>query len=202
MSHNIFTINSVDQNPQDIPNETDSFLKGLPQSQTGGLSEYLVLRKGGEVKTGEVARRNDNYGKRSGVTPVRIVKVQLPVKLNSHMINCKRSEFPLTLAWACAVHKVKGLNLGQVAVCLQLYKQKSFIASQLYVALCRANSLSSLSIMVDIHPNYIKSNPSVLAEYDWLRKESNFLNTIQRVDNLVITLLKLGSQKKYIKDFF
>ena len=49
ISHNIFTINSLDQIPQDAPDETVGFLKLMPQSQTGGLSQHLVLKKGARV---------------------------------------------------------------------------------------------------------------------------------------------------------
>ena len=45
-SHNSFAINSLDQIPQDAQDETVGFLKGKPESQTGGLPEYFVLKKG------------------------------------------------------------------------------------------------------------------------------------------------------------
>ena len=65
----------------------------------------------------------------------------------------------------------------------------------MYVGLGRVTYLSSLSIIGDIYPNYIKASPSVFAEYDQLIKESNFLNTFQEVDNIVITLLNIQSLK-------
>lgn len=71
------------------------------------------------------------------------------------MTNCKRVQFPLALAWACTVHKVQGLTLSKVAACLQLYKQNSFNAGQLLVGLRRVTSLSSLSIVGNIHSDYI-----------------------------------------------
>ena len=52
--------------------------------------------------------------------------------------------------------------LGKVAGCLQLYKQESFNAGQLYVGLSRSTSLSSLSIIGKIHPDYVKENPGIL----------------------------------------
>ena len=83
-----------------------------------------------------------------------MVEAHFSVKVHFHMINCKRVQFPLTLELAYTVHKVQGLTIGKVAVCLQLYKQKSFNAGQLYVALSRATSLSSLSIIGNIHPEH------------------------------------------------
>ena len=65
----------------------------------------------------------------------------------------------------------------------------------MYVGHGRATYLSSLSIIGDIYQNYMKASPSVLAEYDQLRKESNFFNTIQGIDNIVITLLNIQTLK-------
>ena len=84
-----------------------------------------------------------------------MVEAQFSLKVPSDMTNCKRVQFPLALAWACTVHKVQGLTLSKVAACLQLYKQNSFNAGQLLVGLRRATSLSSLSIVGDIHSDYI-----------------------------------------------
>ena len=132
ITHNIFSINSVDQTPQVASDETNAFLKGISQSQTGGLSDYLVLKKGARVmvkcnidmrdrlingqmrfafgfvhksrkitkiyvklddaKAGEVARSNDNYGRRNVATPVEMAEAQFSVKVHSHMINCKRDQ--------------------------------------------------------------------------------------------------------------
>ena len=165
----------MDQIPQDAPDETVGFLtvKEMPQSQTGGLSEHLLLKegramvicnidikdrlinsqmgfafdfalKGGKItkiyvkfddaKAREVARSNDSDDKRNRATPVTMVEAHLSAKVYSHMINCKRVHFLLTLAWACTVHKVQGLTIGKVAVCLQSYKQKSPNAEQLHLA--------------------------------------------------------------------
>ena len=108
-----------------------------------------------DEKAGQVARSNDSNGKRDGATPVTMVEAQFSLKVPSDMTNCKRVQFPLALAWACTVHKVQGLTLSKVAACLQLYKQNSFNARQLLVGLRRATSLSSLSIVGDIHSDYI-----------------------------------------------
>ena len=93
-----------------------------------------------------------------------MAEAQFSVKLHSNMINCKRFQFRLTLAWAYTVHKVQGLTLGKGGVCLQFYNQNTSNVAQGYVGL--------FSIICAIHSDYIKTNPSALAEYDRLRKES------------------------------
>ena len=45
----------------------------------------------------------------------------------------QRLQFPITLAWACTLHKVQGLTLNEVAVNFELRKQKSFNPGQIYV---------------------------------------------------------------------
>ena len=101
-----------------------------------------------------------------------MVEAQFSAKLHSQVINCKRVQFLLTLAWEYTVHKVQGLTLGQGEVCLKLYKQNRFNAAQVYTGLSRATSFSFLSIICEMYSDYIKTQPSVLAEYDRLRKES------------------------------
>ena len=115
----------------------------LINSRVGFVFDFAL--KGGKItkiyvklddaKLGEVARSNDSYGKRNGATPVTMVEAHFSVKVHSHTINCKRVQFPLILAWTCTVHKLQGLTVGKVTVCLQLYKPKSFNVGQLYVAL-------------------------------------------------------------------
>ena len=38
----------------------------------------------------------------------------------------KRTQFPLTLSWACTVHKVRGVSLTEGVVSFDLEFQKSF----------------------------------------------------------------------------
>ena len=53
----------------------------------------------------------------------------------------QRIQFPITLAWACTIHKVQDLTLQNVVISFKLNKQKSFNNGQVYVALSRATSL-------------------------------------------------------------
>ena len=73
----------------------------------------------------------------------------------------QRLQFPITLAWACTLHKVQGLTLNEVAVNFELRKQKSFNPEQIYVALSRVTSLQGLYIVGNIEKKHIKANPKV-----------------------------------------
>ncbi|XP_028405223.1 ATP-dependent DNA helicase PIF1-like [Dendronephthya gigantea] len=103
------------------------------------------------------------------IEPV-LVKIKIrPGKPSSPEI--QRVQFPVTLAWACTVHKVQGLTLDEVVVSMELVKQRSFNYGQIYVALSRATSLQGLHILGEIDSKHVKTNPKVLEEYERLRKE-------------------------------
>ena len=88
----------------------------------------------------------------------------------------KRTQFPLTLAWACTVLKVQGLTLlNSTVVWLELIQQKSFSPGQIYVALSRSTSLSKLNKLSDFGPKFIKPNHLALEHYNiWEKKRTYF----------------------------
>ena len=53
-------------------------------------------------------------------------------------------QFPLTFSWACTVHKLQGLSLGEGVVSFELVKQKSFNQGQIHVALSRISSIKKM----------------------------------------------------------
>ena len=47
----------------------------------------------------------------------------LGLRKNKQQPSVKRTQFPLTLSWACTVHKVQGLSLAKGVVSFDLEKQ-------------------------------------------------------------------------------
>ena len=102
------------------------------------------------------------------IVPV-LAKIKVrPGKASSPEI--QRIQFPLTLAWACTVHKVQGLTLKDVVISFNLIRQKSFNYGQIYVALSRATSLKGIHILGKIESKQIRADPRVHQEYERLRQ--------------------------------
>ena len=117
------------------------------------------------------AMLKDQYASKYKVVPIQRNGANIIVSKNSSE-TFKRTQFPLTLAWACTVHKVQGLTLlNSTVVSLELIKQRSFSPGQIYVALSRSTSLSKLNIISDFDPNIIKPNHLALEYYEYLTKE-------------------------------
>ena len=83
----------------------------------------------------------------------------------------KRTQFPLTLSWACTVHKVQGLSLVKGVISFDLEKQKSFNQGQIYVALRKISSMNKIYLVGSCNKAALKVNESVKKEYDRLRSE-------------------------------
>ena len=140
------------------------------------------------------------------VVPIQpvLAKIKIrPGKASSPEV--QRVQFPITLAWACTVHKVQGLTLEKVVLSSELIKQKAFNYGQIYVALSRATSLQGLYILGQIESKHVKANPKVLEEYERLRNECivSHLTTVPQDTNLnvlTISLLNIRSLKKHSID--
>ena len=151
----------------------------------------------------------DSYVTVNNVVPIVpvLVKTKIrPGKPSSPEI--QRIQFPLTLAWACTVHKVQGLILENIVVSSDLFKQRSFNYGQAYVALSRATSLSGLHILANIQSKHTRADPRVHKEYQRLREASLDVSqshnqtesTFENNQLIVITLLNIRSLRKHSID--
>ena len=143
------------------------------------------------------------FAKENHAVPIEpvLAKIKIrPGKASSPEI--QRVQFPVTLAWACTVHKVQGLTLDEVVLSTELVKQRSFNYGQIYVALSRATSLNGLYILGKVESKHIKTNPKVLSEYqrlnDSLVSGENVLHDSCNV--FTISLLNVRSLRKHSID--
>ena len=57
-------------------------------------------------------------GRQNSWAPIEKCETEISVKKVSALPTIKRTQFPLTLAWASTVHKVQGLSLNKVLLIL------------------------------------------------------------------------------------
>ena len=154
-----------------------------------------------DQNTGKNAMSKDLYASKYKVVPIQRIKANIIISKNSSE-TFKRTQFPLTLAWACTVHKVQGLTLfNSTVVSLELIKQRSFSSGQIYVALSRSASLSTLNILSDFDPKIIKPNHLALEHYEYLRKEKNLFTQRSSLKKPFLALLNIRGLVTNILDF-
>ena len=130
-----------------------------------------------------ITKSADTFAIENQVVPIKPILAQIklnPGKRSSPEI--QRLQFPLSLAWACTVHKVQGLTLNKIVISFELFKQRSFNYGQIYVALSRATSLQGLYVLGKLEHKHIKADPRVIEEYERLRSTS----VLEENDNIQI----------------
>ena len=154
-----------------------------------------------------IQRSSHPFVRENQVVPLQpvLAKIKIrPNKLSSPEI--RRTQFPLTLAYAVSIHKVQGLSLTNVVISFDLVKQRTFNYGQVYVALSRATSLNGIHVLGTLENKHVKADPRVHEEYERLRNSSNCYLTIQTNENhhdnavLTICLLNIRSLRKHSID--
>ena len=86
------------------------------------------------------------------------------------------TQFPLSLSWASAMHKVQGLTLSQAVVSFNLEKQKIFKPGQMYVALSRIRNLQESFLTCIFCKEAIKVSAETSREHDRPRNTAAFIS--------------------------
>ena len=140
---------------------------------SGHGSLLTVYVKLDDSSAGLQTMRKDNYALINNVVPVNKIENNIYITSLSFI---KRVQFPLTLAWACTVHKVQGLTLPNIVFSFKLNKQRYFNNGQVYVALSRVRTINNLFIDGYISDSSVRADLSTLNEYQRLRLEANFFS--------------------------
>ena len=79
--------------------------------------------------------------------PMKKREALFGLRKNRQQQPAKRTQFPLTLSWACTVHKLPGLSSTKRVVSFDLESQKYFNQGQMYVVLSRITSINKLYLI-------------------------------------------------------
>ena len=122
-----------------------------------------------------IRKSGDRYAIDNNAVPVTSVLGKFKIKENRKSSpEIQRTQFPLTLAWACTIHKVQGLTLPEVVFSFELKKQRQFNYGQAYVALSRVKALADSYILGDVNKKAIRADKQIEIEYERLRALQNF----------------------------
>ena len=103
----------------------------------------------------------DSFAQQNKVVPIEPVLSKIKVHRGKpSSLELQRIQFPITLAWACTIHKVQGLS-PQNVTSFKLHKKTSFNSGQVYVALSRATSLQGLHILNELNSKHVKVDSRV-----------------------------------------
>ena len=188
-------------------NVSDGLANGVCGTVTGidstGNEVHTILVKFDSVRVGKQAIADSQYKQIfPGSVPIQRQSVKFFTGKGRQSVEAKRSQFPLTLAWGCTIHKVQGKTLDKIVVCMQ--GNGAFMPGQAYDAFSRVRNLNSL-YFIGFDAKAIKVNAAAIAEMDRMQVQAPLL--MQGTDmthcsdtGLKITLLNIRSYVEHEKD--
>jgi len=127
----------------------------------------IIFIKFDDDKAGQnmIYNSNNQYAKEHKVVPFEPILAKIKIKPNKRSSpEIQRIQFPITLAWACTVHKVQGLTMDRIVISCHLNKQRSFKYGEIYVAISRAKTLQGIYALGKIQHKHVRANPKVHEE--------------------------------------
>ena len=161
-----------------------------------------ILVKFDSSRVGKKALAESQYKQRyPGAVPIYRHEVSFQVGRGRGVVQRSRLQFPLTLAWACTIHKVQGTTLDQIVVSME--GRGAFQPGQAYVALSRVKTLQGLHIL-GFDKTAIRTSPSVQKEMERLKKHTMAFNAAGTTSltsrSFKIGLLNIRSYKCHLPD--
>ncbi|KAJ3556482.1 hypothetical protein NM688_g2009 [Phlebia brevispora] len=149
-------------------NKGDKSQVGLLQGQDGDKKN----KPPGSETVQQYLRSGRNWPivKFSGGEEVLCVPAQFEVTNAEGLVQARRDQVPLILAWALSIHKSQGQTLERVRVDLG----RIFEKGQAYVALSRATSIDRLQVL-HFDPGKVMAHQRVL---EWMREHGGLPNTV------------------------
>ena len=135
--------------------------------QRNNLQVTKIYIKFHDQKAGLKAMLNDIFGKNKRWVPLERSESTFTLKRKAGVIH--RTQFPVTLSYACTIQKVQGISLHDVVISFDLIKQRSFLPGQMYVPLCRLTNLQGMYLIGNYSKSAIKVNNAAAEEYRRLR---------------------------------
>ncbi|KAM9332830.1 ATP-dependent DNA helicase PIF1-like [Pholidichthys leucotaenia] len=132
--------------------------------ESSGSSVHTIFVKFDSRRVGMQAIANSQY-KQSypEAVPIKRQDVHLFAGRGRRSVEAKRSQFPLSLAWGCTIHKVQGKTMDQIVVSME--GKGLFMPGQAYVALSRVKKLNGL-FLLGFDATSIRVNPAVVREME------------------------------------
>ena len=125
------------------------------QRDTNGIAQEIIVSFDNDYNSLSTTARN---------LTVSITKIEHKFVYAGRSI--VRRNFPLSLSWACTIHKVQGITTDHCSVDLG---SSVFQAGMAYVALSRVTNIDGLNL-IRFDPNIVVADDSVLEEYNRLRE--------------------------------
>ena len=80
-----------------------------------------------EAGLNTIQKHSDQYARENNCVPIQPVLARIKIRPGKPSSpEMQRLQFPITLAWACTVHKVQGLTMNEIVVSFNLNRQNHF----------------------------------------------------------------------------